>query len=360
MTPLESFEAVYGGTPSAIGHAPGRVNLLGEHTDYNEGFVLPIAIPQQTHVAIRRSASDVFNVYAATLGQSVSFGMGAPPAERFASYVYGCIAEVAAMGFEVPPLDVYVSSTVPIGVGLSSSAALEIASLRALRALFDLPLDDVTLAQIGQHAEIRHAGVACGIMDQMAASLADTQQALFLDTRTLERRHVSLPTDSTVLVLDSGITRSLATSAFNQRRAECEEAANQLGVPALRDIDAVDIGRVNGLPEPWRSRARHVVTENARVLRAVTCSDPFQFGALMNASHTSLRDDFAVSVPALDRLVALLQSNSDVYGARLTGAGFGGACVALCRRSELARIGARVLDTYAREGFNGAVLVPPA
>ena len=131
MTPLElSFAAVYGGSPTAIGHAPGRVNMLGEHTDYNEGFVLPIAIPQQTHVAIRRSTSDCFTLYAATLERSVSFGLGAPPAERFAPYVYGCIAEVAAAGFEVPPLDMHVSSTVPIGVGLSSSAALEVATLR--------------------------------------------------------------------------------------------------------------------------------------------------------------------------------------------------------------------------------------
>jgi galactokinase len=360
VTPLElSFEAVYGGSPSAIGHAPGRVNLLGEHTDYNEGFVLPIAIPQLTHVAIRRSTSSLFTLYAATLEQSVSFGLDAPPAERFAKYVYGCIAEVAAAGFEVPPLDMHVSSTVPIGVGLSSSAALEVASLRALRALLNLPLDDVTLAQLGQRAEIQHAGVNCGIMDQMAASLADTREALFLDTRTIECNRVPLPTDSAVLVLDSGITRSLAVSAFNERRAECEEAARQLGVRALRDIDAGSASRVGTLAEPWRSRARHVVTENARVLRAVMCSDPTQFGALMNASHASLRDDFDVSVPALDRLVALLQADPDVYGARLTGAGFGGACVALCRPFALSRISAQVLSEYAREGFSGAVLVSP-
>ena len=361
MTPSElSFEAVYGGNPSATGYAPGRVNLLGEHTDYNEGFVLPIAIPQQTHVAIRRSTTRIFNLYAATLKQSVSFSLDALPPERFATYVYGCIAEVAAEGFEVPPLDLHVSSTVPIGVGLSSSAALEVASLRALRALLDLPLDDVKLAQLAQRAEVRHAGVNCGIMDQMAASLADTQQALFLDTRTLERRHVPLPAHSAVLVIDSGVKRSLAQSAFNARRAECEEAARKLGVPALRDIDASKLARVDALAEPWRSRAHHVITENARVLQAVKCSDPTGFGALMNASHASLRDDFDVSIPALDRLVALLQAEPDVYGARLTGAGFGGACVALCRASALSTVGTRVLQAYAREGFSGAVLVPPA
>jgi galactokinase len=351
---------MYGGSPSAIGRAPGRVNLLGEHTDYNEGFVLPIAIPQQTQVAVRRSTTNLFRLYAATLDQSVSFALHQPPEERFATYVYGCIAEVVGAGFEVPPLDMHVSSTVPIGIGLSSSAALEVATLKALRTLLELPLDDVTLAQLGQRAEMQHAGVNCGIMDQMAASLADTREALFLDTRTLDRRRIPLPRDSAVLVLDSGITRSLAAGAFNERRAECEEAARQLGVRALRDIDVRALSRVDSLGEPWLSRAHHVVTENARVLQAVTCSDPAQFGLLMNASHTSLRDDFGVSVPALDRLVALLQSDTDVYGARLTGAGFGGACVALCRRDALPHIGARVLDAYAREGFNGAVLVPPA
>ena len=355
-----SFEAVYDASPAVIGHAPGRVNLLGEHTDYNEGFVLPIAIRQQTNVAIGRSLNDFFTLHVSALTQTVSFSLDAPPSERFATYEYGCIAEVAAAGYEVPPLDIYVSSTVPIGVGLSSSAALEVATLRALRKLLNLPLDDVELARIAQRAEVQHAGVQCGIMDQMASSLAGSDQALFLDTRTMERRRVPLPPESAVLVLDSGITRALATSAFNQRRAECEEAAKQLGVRTLRDVDASDLPRIETLAEPWRSRARHVVTENARVLQAVQCNDSTQFGALMNASHLSLRDDFEVSVPALDTLVELLQMQPRVYGARLTGAGFGGACVALCRPAALLDISEAVLDGYARAGFSGAQLVPPA
>ncbi len=357
---MKSFAAVFGGAPAAIGHAPGRVNLLGEHTDYNEGYVLPIAIPQQTYVAVRDSNNAVFSLYAATLDCAATFSRDKPPTERFAIYIYGCVAEVVAAGFDVPPLEMHLSSNVPIGVGLSSSAALEVATLRALRALLNLPLDDVVIAQLAQRAEVQHAGVRCGIMDQMAASLADTTQALFLDTRTLERRLMQLPRGSAVLVLDSGITRSLATSAFNQRRAECEQAAKQLGVRALRDIEAVDVARVDTLAEPWRSRARHVISENGRVLQALQCSDPTEFGALMNASHASLRTDFEVSVPALDRLVALLQADPEVYGARLTGAGFGGACVALCQGSALKRIAADVLNEYACEGFSGARLVPPA
>ena len=356
---MKSFEEVFGGAPQAIGHAPGRVNLLGEHTDYNDGYVLPIAIPQRTHVALRPSATDISTVYAANLDSTVTFDFDMPPSDGFGTYVFGCLFEARAAGFEVPPLDIHLLSNVPMGVGLSSSAALEVATLRALRNLLNLPLDDVRLAQLAQRAEVQHAGVRCGIMDQMAASLADTERALFLDTRTLQRRLVSLPPKSAVLVLDSGIKRSLTSSSFNQRRAECEEAARQLDVRALRDIDDNELSRVDALDEPWRSRARHVVTENARVLLAVDCDDPVEFGELMQASHASLRDNFDVSVPALDRLVALLQAHSEVYGARLTGAGFGGACVALCQPLAVTRIATEVLGDYRREGFSGAVLVPP-
>ncbi len=356
---MKSFEEVFGGAPQAIGDAPGRVNLLGEHTDYSDGYVLPIAIPQRTHVAVRRSVTDVCTVHAANLDRTETFDFEVAPPDGFATYVFGCLFEARAAGFEVPPLDIHLSSNVPMGVGLSSSAALEVATLRALRTLSNWPLDDVRLAQLAQRAEVQHAGVRCGIMDQMAASLADTEQALFLDTRTLQSRLVPLPPESAILVLDSGITRALATSSFNKRRAECEGAAGRLGVRALRDIDVADLPKIDALEKPWRGRARHVVTENARVLKAVQHATSVEFGALMNASHASLRDDFEVSVPALDRLVALLQRHSEVYGARLTGAGFGGACVALCQPSTVAQIAAQVLSDYGREGFSGAVLVPP-
>lgn len=356
-----SFAEVFGGDASAVGAAPGRVNLLGEHTDYNDGYVLPIAIPQQTRVAIRLSASGVNTVYAAELDRRVQFSFESPPTEQFATYIYGCLAEARIDGIDVPSLDIHVSSDVPMGVGLSSSAALEVATLRALRALLNVPLDNVRIAQLAQRAEVNHAGVRCGIMDQMASSLADTTQALFLDARTLQVRLIDLWPGTAVLVLDSGVARSLATSGFNQRRAECEEAARRLGVAALRDVDvARDAMKIDALLEPLRRRARHVVTENARVLRAVECEDPREFGALMNASHTSLRDDFEVSVPELDRLVASLQAQSGVYGARLTGAGFGGACVALCEASALAHVGREVLRAYLEHGLRGRVLVPPA
>ena len=354
---MSSFEDVYGAAPDATADAPGRVNLLGEHTDYNDGFVLPIAIAQRTHVAMRPNGKAAFALHAAELNQAVRFTLDLAPKEHFASYVFGCLVLARGHGAKIPPLDIDVSSDVPIGVGLSSSAALEVATLRCLRKLLDLPLDDVQIAQIAQRAEIEYAGVRCGIMDQMASSLADTSRALLLDTRSLERRFVPLPAGSAVLVLDSGIARSLAASGYNQRRAECEQAAQLLGVTSLRDVETV--AQLDSLPERLQRRARHVVTENARVLQAVKCRSPQEFGELMNASHASLRDDYEVSTAGLDKLVALLQAHEAVFGARLTGAGFGGACVALCRTDAVQAIARDVLASYQLVGQAGKQLVPP-
>ncbi|TFZ07063.1 galactokinase [Ramlibacter henchirensis] len=352
------FEVVFHGWPQAEAQAPGRVNLLGEHTDYNDGFVLPVAIPQQTRVAMRRSGRSHFRLHAAELGSTVEFTLEERPSEHFASYVYGCLRLAREEGAEVPPLDIHVASEVPMGVGLSSSAALEVATLRCLRELLGMKIDDVRIAQLGQQAEIQYAGVRCGILDQMASSLAATDRALLLDTRSLERRTVPLPQGSSVLVLDSGVARTLATSGYNQRRAECEEAARLLGVRSLREVEHLE--PIEALPDVPRRRARHVFTENARVLRAVACKDARDFGELMNASHASLRDDYEVSTPELDLLVDLLQKQAGVYGARLTGAGFGGACVALCDEQAVPQVAQEVLAQYRHKGHSGRLLVPAA
>ena len=354
---MSSFDSIFGRSPEAVSCAPGRVNLLGDHTDYNDGFVLPIAITQQTTVAIGRNDDAQFVLHAAELGRTVRFTLDAPAEEHFASYIFGCLKLAQGQGVLVPSLNIYVTSEVPIGVGLSSSAALEVATLRCLRRLLDLPFDDVLIAQLAQKAEIDFAGVHCGIMDQMASSLAEPDSALFLDTRTLERRKVPLPAHSTVLVLDSGEARSLASSGYNQRRIECNTAAQLLGKLALRDVTQDE--DLAALPETLRRRVRHVMTENARVLQAATgAMTAADFGLLMNISHASLRDDFEVSTPALDMLVDLLQKHPDVYGARLTGAGFGGACVALCRTGASPEIAKTVLAQYRLAGHSGKQLVP--
>ncbi len=358
MNASPDFFAVFGAPPQAEASAPGRVNLLGEHTDYNEGFVLPIAIPQQTHVGLRRNGLARCRLYAQALDACVDFTLQAPPAPHHATYVYGCLLEARHAGFEIPPLDLHVASDVPMGVGLSSSAALEVATLRGLRTLLHLPLDDVQIAQLAQRAEVQHAGVRCGILDQMASSLARTDRALLLDTRSLAMREVPLPPYAELLVVDSGEPRTLAGTGYNTRRAQCEEAARQLGVTTLRDVPGLQV--LASLPEPLRRRAHHVLTENARVLQAAEGVSTHVFGALMNASHAGLRDDYEVSTPGIDRLVALLQAQPDVYGARLTGAGFGGACVALCRAGTPHRVAEAVLPAYAASGGRGRVLVPPA
>ena len=344
----KSFADIYGFAPHVSAHAPGRVNLLGEHTDYNDGFVLPTAISQTTTVQIAPSPDADHHIYAARLDLQLKHTIGAILPVGFAKYVLGCLALLQEKGHAKGPLAIHIDSDVPIGAGLSSSAALEIAVLRAVRKLWQLPLDDVELALIGQQAEIRFAHVNCGIMDQMACSLADTEHMLFLDTRSFERRLLPFPVGAELLVVDSGIPRTLAGSAYNLRRTECEGAARLLDVAALRDV--TEVAAVRDLPPPLNRRARHVVTENARVLEAAQGASAAEFGELMNASHASLRDDFEVSVPGLDILVNLLQHNPAVFGARLTGAGFGGACVALTALGTAQAVGREILSAYSGPG----------
>ena len=337
-------ERFFEGVVPVLASAPGRVNLLGEHTDYNDGFMLPVATPQRTEVRIAASRDSDFHFHSATLDQTVIWAGQQASATDFSRYIIGCIDLLGIRGVVVPPLRLHVQSNLVVGAGLSSSAALEVATLRALRQYLRLELDDVTLAQIAQQAEIRYAGVNCGIMDQMAASLADESHMLFLDARTLETTLLPLPDDCELIVIDTGVQRRLAATGYNTRRGQCETAARMLGVKALRDVR--DPAVLDALTQPYRKRARHVVQENLRVLTACSGVGAEQFGALMNASHASLRDDYEVSIDALDELVALLQDEAHVYGARLTGAGFGGACVALCRSGTAAATGASVLQRY--------------
>lgn len=353
---MKTFTAIFGTHPTASAQAPGRVNLLGEHTDYNDGYVLPTAIPQTTNVLLRPNEGNIFRVYAANLNKFIEFNLARLPEAHFGHYIYGCLRQVEDLGIDVPKLDIYIASNVPIGLGLSSSAALEVAMLRALRLLLSLPLDDVEIAQLAQRAEIDYAGVHCGLMDQMASSLADMGQMLFLDMRTLKRHKLPLPAGAEILVIDSGVTRTLAGSKYNERRAECEAAAKLLGVAALRDIP--DPSLTESLPEPLCRRARHVVSENNRVLRARESISAGKFGQLMDASHNSLRDDYEVSIPELDELVTILRRQAGVYGARLTGAGFGGACVALCEQGSAYRIGQEAVKLYNKTGRMGRLLVP--
>jgi galactokinase len=228
-----------------------------------------------------------------------------------------------------------------------------VATLRALDRLLKLHLPPLEIARLGQAAEVEHAGVACGIMDQMAATFADASHMLFLDTLTLNFELLPFPAGSELLVVDSGVPRELGASGYNVRRAECEEAARLLGVPSLRF--AQETGDLERLGSPLRERVRHVISENRRV-QAARKADAVELGSLMLASHASLRDDYQVSVPALDELVGCLEAQPEVFGARLTGAGFGGACVALVREGEAEAVGRRVCDRPASKPVR--VVVP--
>jgi galactokinase len=269
---------------------------------------------------------------------------------------------MARDGYALGGFDLAIVSDVPLGSGLSSSAALEVAVLRGLRDLFRLELDDVRLAQLGQIAENDFVGAPVGVMDQMAASLADDRTALFLDTRTLQYEQVPLPDGGGLVVINSGVAHNHASGDYRTRRAECERAAAALGVPQLRDLGPADLPRVAALPEPLNRRARHVVTEDERVLESVAAmkaGDLRGLGRLFTASHASQRDDFEVSVREIDLLVDLASAEPGVFGARLTGGGFGGSIVALVEAGASGGISERVAGAYrARSGHTPAILVP--
>jgi galactokinase len=324
-----------------------------------------MAIPQRTLVVLTPSADRRVVVFSAQDPAPGAYVLGEEHrAGAWFDYVQGVSWALRQAGFEMASgFELHISSDVPVGAGLSSSAALEVAVLRAIRAAFALDLDDVRLAQIGQIAENEFVGARCGIMDPMAASLADETTALFLDTRSLEFRRIALPADADLVVVHSGVVHEISGGEYNVRRAECEEAARQLGIAQLRDLSSADLPRIAALPAPLDRRARHVLTEDERVLEAVhaiAANDLDRLGALFAASHESMRDDFEVSVPEVDLLVELAQADPDVYGARLTGGGFGGSVVILARRGTGRLVGERVSRAYAkRSGRTPTVLVPP-
>ncbi len=347
-----AFEIAFSRPLEVETSAPGRVNLLGEHTDYNEGLVLPTVIPQRTWVGLARRDDARVTVRSETLGQTGSYEIGREKrGGTFLDYVQGVTAALAELDHAVGGFDAVIATEIPLGSGLSSSAALSIALLRALRRGFGLDLDDVMLAKIAQRAENGIVGAPVGILDPMATSLGEPGYALFIDTRKLAYERIPLPADAEIVIVDSGVAHDHATGDYKTRRRECEEAATLLGVKALRDVGEQDLARIGKLPPPLDRRARHVVTENARVERAVAAlrrGDVAELGHLFYASHASMRDDFEVSVPAVDEIVERARKDDAVFGARLTGGGFGGAVVALARAGQGAAVGRRLERERAR------------
>jgi galactokinase len=360
----QTFISIFGRASEAAASAPGRVNLLGEHTDYHEGFVLPLPIPQRTHAAVSARTDRIVRAWSAGTGTGVEqYTLGAEtPGRGWLDYVQGLTVALARLQIDLPGFDLHLTSTVPIGGGVASSAALEIGVLRALRARFALPLDDVALAKAGRAAETDFVGAPVGIMDQMASSLGRDGEALFLDTRTLAVERLPLPRAIELVVIDSGVTHQHAGGEYATRRRESFAAAAQLGVPFLRDAGPAALTRLTALEPVLARRAKHVITENHRVhgaVAALRAGDAATLGRLMNASHASMRDDYETSTREIDALVAIAQARDDVFGARLTGGGFGGAVVAIVRGGHGRRAGEAIARRYAAQtGSVPAVLVP--
>lgn len=328
-----AFASRFGMEPQGVAFAPGRVNLIGDHVDYNDGIVLPMPLESGTAIAWDRSPSG-FEVFAADLARDDRFETTAVDKPRQAgwrSYVRGMAALWPA---PLPPLRMAIAGDLPRGMGLSSSASLCIAIGRAFLATTGDRMDPRELARLAQRVEHEFAGVKCGIMDQMVVAAGERDHAMLLDCRDLSYRNIEVPTDWWIDVVDSGMQRGLVDGAYNARRQECEEAAQQLGIANLRDAKPEDLDRLEpGSME--RKRARHVVGEIARTrdaARLLEAADLPAFGAALNASHASLRDDFEVSRPRVDRLVDKLQREiGSQGGARMTGGGFGGAIVRVAR-----------------------------
>lgn len=362
------FEHIFGSPPESVARAPGRVNLIGEHTDYNGGFVLPAVIPQKTTVALRRRNGFNVRAFSANMDtgspwdEVVNYTVGKE--ERRGSwidYVQGATAVLGRKGFAPSGFDVFIESDVPPGSGLSSSAALEVSLLRALRQVFLYALSDMEIARIAREVENEFVGAPVGIMDPLVCSLGIDHHALFVDTRSMDTELIPIPGQIELVVIDSGIAHFHAAGDYKTRRAECMRAASLLGVAELRDA-ALEQAEAAGLPEPLGRRVRHVVTENARVLMAVDAlkaGDAKRLGELFHASHASMRDDYEVSIPEIDRMVAIASADTSIWGARLTGGGFGGSVVMLAREGEGAAAAARIAEAYASQtNASPTVLVP--
>jgi galactokinase len=341
------LEELLGASPTGWWRAPGRVNLIGDHTDYCEGFVLPMAIDRDCLVAVAPTEGSRVRVRSLELDRQVDVDAGGGDDTRllepgWGRFVAGAVQVVTERGARVPGLELALSSTVPSGSGLSSSSALTVALTLALASAGGLELDRRDAARAALDAEVRASGVPGGLMDQLASLFGEADHALLIDCRSLDIEAIRLPRQLAVVVVHSGLPRTLAGSEYGDRRAACERAAATLGVSTLRDAT---LEQVRDDP-----RARHVVTENARVLSfadALRSGDVNSLGPRLLASHASLRDDFDVSTPELDLLVELLVENG-ASGARLTGAGFGGCVVALCQRNRADNVLGRTVERYRK------------
>lgn len=358
LTALQNqFTALYHATADGIATAPGRVNLIGEHTDYNNGFVLPCALNFRTQILFKARNDNRVNVRSLSYpGESDSFmvneAINTGPSQ-WGNYVRAVAFVLQRAGFTLTGADMLISSNVPQGAGLSSSAALELAVGGMFNSLAQLHLNPTQLAVFGQAAENDFMDCQCGIMDQLISANAQQHHALLIDCQDLSTQLVAMPENLAVVIINSNYPRKLVDSEYNQRRADCEAAAKKLGVASLRQATLDDIANSTTLTDTERKRARHVVSENLRVMAAIPAlqqGDLATLTTLMAQSHASLRNDYEVTVAATDGLVALSQAALGGKGAaRMTGGGFGGAIVCLCLPEAVQALETKVLPQYQQQ-----------
>lgn len=364
----DSFKSIFEYSPTHVVQAPGRVNLIGEHTDYNDGFVLPCAINYQTVVAAAKRDDNKVRVISVDYGneidefdltQAITFQDG----KMWANYIRGVVKCLLERGFELGGADISVSGNVPQGAGLSSSAALEVVIGQTFKELYRLDISQAEIALNGQQAENEFVGCNCGIMDQMISAEGNENHAMLLDCRSLETTAVSMPEDMAVVIINSNKKRGLVDSEYNTRREQCEEAARLFGVSALRDVTIEQFNsKVSELDETVAKRARHVITENDRTEEAAVAlrtHDMKRMGELMVESHASMRDDFEITVKEIDTLVDMVKEVIGKHGGvRMTGGGFGGCIVALVPPRFVGEIKAAVEAKYeAMTGLNASIYV---
>jgi galactokinase len=357
------FHALYGAPPDGIWSAPGRVNLIGEHTDYNGGFVLPFAIDRRTAAALALRDDRLIRVASAFADELVEIDLGELSPEHlsgWSAYPLGVAWALGQLGADlaaVPGVELFIDSDVPVGAGLSSSAAIECAVAVALNGVWHLGLDKSALARAGQLAENTAVGAPTGIMDQTASMLGEPGAAIFLDCRSLHSQLVALGLDEAgleILVIDTGTTHNLAESGYRERRESCERAAHTLGIASLRDLTVAGLAHAREvLDDTTFRRARHVVTENQRVrdvVRVLATEGPGSIGDILDASHRSMRDDFEISTPELNLAVETAVSNG-ALGARMTGGGFGGAAIALVPQAGESLLRVAIDGAFAEHGY---------
>ncbi|MFE8941799.1 galactokinase [Streptomyces sp. NPDC007872] len=369
MSVAAGFESLYGKTPDGVWAAPGRVNLIGEYTDFNDGFVLPFALPHTAVAAVARRDDGVLRLHSADVDGGVvqldAAALEPLSGGNWAAYPAGVVWALREAGHPVTGADVHLASTVPTGAGLSSSAALEVVTALALNDLFGLGLSRPELARIAQRAENAFVGVPCGIMDQMASACAGEGHALHLDTRDLSYRHVPFDPAAeglTLLVVDTRVKHALGDGAYAERRAGCEAGARALGVRALREVDAAHLPEALARldDEKVRRYVRHVVSDNARVERTIAlldAGDPRAVGPVLTEGHASLRDDLRVSCPELDLVVGVANA-AGALGARMTGGGFGGSAVVLVEADRAEKVTAAVEEAFAAAGHTAPGVFP--